>query len=206
MNRFLVWAVEVGWRFRATYAAFADMTHVPIQFSFGSTEAPVEFGRAPASNEYIADINSHLTGHAGDFELIVNVTSGYVQSTGGATRCVLLRRNIAVIALNAQMSVGGAVLGVLLVALLVLVIYLIRSHKEATKRILISFVKHEVLLAVKISFDLWVRSPECTPCLSRLTRLLTNASACRILAETVRFAAHLIASEWFSRALALPGP
>ena len=119
---------------------------------------------------------------------------------------MLLRKNIAVVALNAQMSVGGAVLGVLLVALLGLVIYLIRSHKEATKRILISFVKHEVLLAVKISFDLWVRSPECTPSLSRLTRLLTNASACRILAETVRFAAHLIASECFSRALALPGP
>ena len=77
---------------------------------------------------------------------------------------MLLRRNIAVVALNAQMSVGGAVLGVLLVALLVLVIYLIRSHKEATKRILISFIKHEVLLAVKISWDLWVRSPERTPC------------------------------------------
>ena len=122
--------------------------------------APMEFQRVPTSNEYIADVSSDQTADAGDYELIVNVTSGW---SSGATSCVV-RRKIAVVAavvetLNWQMIVVGTVVGTLLVALLLLAIYVMRSHKEATKRILVSFMKHEGVLGVKLAWEFWVREP-----------------------------------------------
>jgi hypothetical protein len=62
-------------------------------------------------------------------------------------------------ALDLQMIVIGAVVGAVLVALLVLAICLLRSHKEAAKRIWVSFVKHEGVLGVKLAWELWVREP-----------------------------------------------
>ena len=151
---------------------------MPIHFTFGATgsrfPAPIEFQRQPASNEYVADVSPDLTANAGEYELIINATIASTRSgAGDAAGCVLLRRKITVVgALDVQMVIIGVVLGVLLAAVLVLVIYLIRSHKAAVKRILISFVKNEVILAVKIAADLWVRERSALrvhalPCSSR---------------------------------------
>ena len=149
---------------------------MPIHFTFGATgarfPAPIEFQRQPASNEYVADVSPDLTANAGEYELIINATIAS-SGAGEAAGCVLLRRKITVVgALDVQMVIIGVVLGVLLAAVLVLVIYLIRSHKAAVKRILISFVKNEVILAVKIAVDLWVRERSALrvhalPCSSR---------------------------------------
>ena len=148
---------------------------MPIHFTFGATgsrfPAPIEFQRPPASNEYVADVSPDLTANAGEYELIINASAS--SGAGEAAGCVLLRRKITVVgALDVQMVIIGVVLGALLAAVLVLVIYLIRSHKAAVKRILISFVKNEVILAVKIAADLWVRERSALrvhalPCSSR---------------------------------------
>ena len=73
-------------------------------------------------------------------------------------------RCVAVVAavvetLNLQMIVVGTVVGTLLAVLLLLAIYVMRSHREATKRILVSFMKHEGVLGVKLTWDFWVREP-----------------------------------------------
>jgi hypothetical protein len=64
-----------------------------------------------------------------------------------------------VAALNLQMIVVGTVVGTLLAVLLLLAIYVMRSHREATKRILVSFMKHEGVLGVKLAWEFWVREP-----------------------------------------------
>ena len=120
--------------------------------------APMEFQRTPTSNEYVADVSSDQTVDAGDYELIVNVTSGW-SSSGGATSCVYRRKIAVAAALDLQMIVLGTVVGTLLVALLLLAIYVMRSHKEATKRILVSLMKHEGVLGVNLAWEFWVREP-----------------------------------------------
>ena len=135
---------------------------MPIQYSFQRTganlSAPMEFQRTPTSNEYVADVSSDRTADSGDYELIVTATSGW-SSSGGATSCVVRRKIAVVEALNLQMIVVGTIVGTLLVALLLLAIYVMRSHRAATKRILVSFMKHEGVLGVKLAWEFWVREP-----------------------------------------------
>jgi hypothetical protein len=74
-------------------------------------------------------------------------------------------------ALDLQMIVIGAVMGAVLVALLLLAIYVMRSHRLATRRILVSFMKHEGVLGVRLAWEFWVREPLSLPrCLSHPSR------------------------------------
>jgi hypothetical protein len=49
----------------------------------------------------------------------------------------------------------GFIAGVVLLSLLMLMIFLVRSRMDEMKRIMISFMKHEGLLAVKAAWESW---------------------------------------------------
>jgi hypothetical protein len=58
-------------------------------------------------------------------------------------------------AADSQTLVLGALVGLLLASMIALVFYLIRQHPHKVKKLLISFVRHEARILLKILMELW---------------------------------------------------
>jgi hypothetical protein len=132
-------------------------TRADIEFTFNGERLAVTWNCG--SHEYTADVPSALTEQPGRYELVVSAVNGWDSTSSRVTKCVLLRRTIEIApAINVKMIIAGAVAGALLLSLLLLMVYLVRSHyKEEARRIVISFMKHEGVLAVKLAWEFWVR-------------------------------------------------
>jgi hypothetical protein len=92
---------------------------------------------------------------AGEHEIVISLKSGWSQLVPDLKGCELLRQRVTVQSDRTLLIIAGT----LLVALLLLAIYVMRSHRAATKRILVSFMKHEGVLGVKLAWEIWVREP-----------------------------------------------
>ena len=134
-----------------------NYTRSDLEFSFGGKPLSVTWSRG--SNNYTADVPPRLTTPRGQYELVVSATRGWDSAGSRVTSCVLLGRSIAVVQeISDQIIVIGTIAGVLLLSLLLLMLFLVRSRQEEMRRMLISFMKHEAVLAVKAAWESWVRA------------------------------------------------
>jgi hypothetical protein len=109
---------------------------------------------------YTAMTPAELTEQPGEYTLVVQATNTWDEQE----RCVLLRRTVTVTQIELQYIILGALLGLAILTVGALLGYQIRAHKDAAKRFVESFFKHEGQLAVKICWDLGVRpSPHALP-------------------------------------------
>jgi hypothetical protein len=153
------------------HIAAHDCDGLPIKY----TRADVEFafnGKPLAnawncgSHEYTADVPSALTEQPGRYELVVSAVNGWDSTSSRVTKCVLLRRTIEVTsAVNVQTIIIGAVAGVLLLILGVVAIYMACKHRHRATQLLVSFLRRETLLALKIVMELLDISGDGTPLL-----------------------------------------
>jgi hypothetical protein len=96
----------------------------------------------------------------------VSAVNGWDSTSSRVTKCVLLRRTIEVTsAVNVQTIIIGAVAGVLLLILGVVAIYMACKHRHRATQLLVSFLRRETLLALKIVMELLDISGDGTPLL-----------------------------------------
>jgi hypothetical protein len=91
----------------------------------------------------------------------------------------LVRRTIEVTsAVNVQTIIIGAVAGVLLLILGVVAIYMACKHRHRATQLLVSFLRRETLLALKIVMELLDISGDSTPLLECCSYTHHLASGC----------------------------
>jgi hypothetical protein len=125
--------------------------------SIGPPTKPLEDGGG--NNRFIAIVDQSLRNTRGSHTLRVGLTDAWNEALGTRGQCVLLEQTVNIEAdgkAPTQYIIGGAVSGVVLTLLLLLLAYQIRVHKEQAKRFFSSFIKYEGLLALKVCWDLWV--------------------------------------------------
>jgi hypothetical protein len=108
------------------------------------------------SNKYKSEVPPER--EAGEHEIVISLKSGWSQLVPDLKGCELLRQRVTVQSDRTLLIIAGTSC-TLLVAVLLLAIYVMRSHRAATKRILVSFMKHEGVLGVKLAWEFWVREP-----------------------------------------------
>jgi hypothetical protein len=143
---------------------------IEVRWSRGGDEAvkvPYDWSKG---NRYLISIPLQARSLRGRYRLLVELTEG-VSSAGVIEKCVLLDKTLQIECSNGrttedcevyyslQYILVGAILSAILVAVVVLLAYLARVHKEAVKAFLISFLRHECALAFWVSFTIWVRLP-----------------------------------------------
>jgi hypothetical protein len=128
-------------------------TRLPIEFRFNNRLLPVRW--ESGSNSYAADVSADLTQFTGEYELLVTVEAGWNHTTQNVTTCVLLSRTIEVTqAANLETIITGAVAGALLLILGAAAIYLACKHRHRVTQLLVSFLRHETILAFKVLMEL----------------------------------------------------
>jgi hypothetical protein len=135
-----------------------NQTRVEISLAFGDQSITWQWSRG--SNEYTATVPAELTLLAGHYNLEVRASNAWNETPGPHnSTCVLFSRAIEVVqGSNVQIIVVGTIAGFLVFSLLLLMIYLVRSHKEKSRRVLIAFMKHEGVLAAKVAVESCVRA------------------------------------------------
>jgi hypothetical protein len=88
--------------------------------------------RTSGSNEYIADVASHLTANPGGFDLVVTARNGWSMTNRSGGQCELLRRTITVQAVDYKgIIVGASVAAVaLLLCLGIAAMFCLRRHQD----------------------------------------------------------------------------
>jgi hypothetical protein len=125
--------------------------------SIGPPTKPLEDGGG--NNRFVASIEPSLRNTRGSHTLRIGLTDAWNEALGTRGQCVLLEQTVNIEAdgkAPTQYIIGGAVSGVVLTLLLLLLAYQIRVHKETAKRFFSSFIKYEGVLALKVCWDLWV--------------------------------------------------
>ena len=109
---------------------------------------------APGQHRIFLATDAASEPSAGQFEKVrfsVECSDGY-SINKGTDRCVADGfTNL----LDVSVILIGFIAGVVLLSLLMLMIFLVRSRMDEMKRIMISFMKHEGLLAVKAAWESW---------------------------------------------------
>jgi hypothetical protein len=128
--------------------------------SIGPPTKPLEDGGT--GNRFVAGVEPRLRNTPGSYTLSVGLVDAWIEELGARGKCVLLEQTVSIESASLPMSdtmqyvIGGAVAGLVLILLVLLLAYQVRVHKEQAKRFLASFIKYEGLLAVKVCWDLWV--------------------------------------------------
>jgi hypothetical protein len=97
------------------------------------------------------------------YDLVMSANSTWNEAAQQVTSCELLRRKVHIAAINhtidTQYVIVGVVAAAAILAVMMLLTYQIRAHQEQAKRFLKSFIKNEGVLALKLIFEAWVRTP-----------------------------------------------
>jgi hypothetical protein len=95
--------------------------------------------RTSGSNEYIADVASHLTANPGGFDLVVTARNGWSMTNRSGGQCELLRRTITVQAVDYKwIIVGASVAAVaLLLCLGIAAVFCLRRHQDEETKLAI---------------------------------------------------------------------